>query len=89
MTDTPSAVRSLSGIKWLTFFMFMMFAMTTDSVGVIIPEVIKEFLFSMTVGGLSTMLRCQALRSQLSFLVIWRTSWDGREPSFWAWFFLR
>ena len=31
--------------------MFMMFAMTTDSVGVIIPEVIKEFRLSMTVGG--------------------------------------
>jgi fucose permease len=31
--------------------MFMMFAMTTDSVGVIIPEVIKEFHLSMTVAG--------------------------------------
>ncbi len=38
-------------IKWLTFLMFMMFAMTTDSVGVIIPEVIKEFRLSMTVAG--------------------------------------
>ena len=28
-----------------------MFAMTTDSVGVIIPEIIKEFHLSMTVGG--------------------------------------
>ena len=31
--------------------MFMMFAMTTDSVGVIIPEIIKQFHLSMTVGG--------------------------------------
>jgi fucose permease len=31
--------------------MFMMFAMTTDSVGVIIPQVIKEFQLSMTVAG--------------------------------------
>jgi fucose permease len=31
--------------------MFMMFAMTTDSVGVIIPEIIKEFRLSMTVAG--------------------------------------
>jgi len=31
--------------------MFMMFAMTTDSVGVIIPEIIKEFHLSMTVAG--------------------------------------
>jgi fucose permease len=31
--------------------MFMMFAMTTDSVGVIIPEVIKEFDLSMMAAG--------------------------------------
>jgi fucose permease len=41
----------MGSIKWLTFLMFMMFAMTTDSVGVIIPEVIKEFHLSMTVAG--------------------------------------
>src|SRR5579863_5990216 len=49
-----TAVRSPSNmglIKWLTFLMFTMFAMTTDSVGVIIPEVIKEFRLSMTVAG--------------------------------------
>ena len=51
MNSAPRAQRSLSIIKWLTFLMFMMFAMTTDSVGVIIPEVIKEFHLSMTVGG--------------------------------------
>ncbi len=51
MNVAPIAQRNLSTIKWLTFFMFMMFAMTTDSVGVIIPEVIKEFRLSMTVGG--------------------------------------
>ncbi len=51
MKEGASGPQSLSAIKWLTFFMFMMFAMTTDSVGVIIPEVIKEFHLSMTVGG--------------------------------------
>jgi MFS transporter, FHS family, L-fucose permease len=51
MKSAPSAQRNLSIIKWLTCFMFMMFAMTTDSVGVIIPEVVKEFHLSMTVGG--------------------------------------
>ena len=51
MKDNASAVQNLSAIKWLTFLMFMMFAMTTDSVGVIIPEVIKEFHLSMTVAG--------------------------------------
>lgn len=51
MNDTTPARQNLTAIRWLTFFMFMMFAMTTDSVGVIIPEVIKEFHLSMTVGG--------------------------------------
>ena len=43
--------RNLTAIRWLTFLMFTMFAMTTDSVGVIIPEVIKEFRLSMTAAG--------------------------------------
>ena len=47
--DKPSA--NIVIIKSLTFMMFMMFAMTTDSVGVIIPEVIKAFHLSMTAGG--------------------------------------
>ena len=51
MNDIAPAQRSLATIRWLTFFMFMMFAMTTDSVGVIIPQVIKEFRLSMTVAG--------------------------------------
>ena len=51
MKNDGEGRRSLTVIKWLTFFMFMMFAMTTDSVGVIIPEVIKEFHLSMTVAG--------------------------------------
>ena len=51
MKDAAPVRRSLGVIKWLTFFMFMMFAMTTDSVGVIIPQVIKEFHLSMTVAG--------------------------------------
>ncbi len=42
---------NLTAIKWLTFLMFMMFAMTTDSVGKIIPEVVKEFHLSNTAAG--------------------------------------
>jgi FHS family L-fucose permease-like MFS transporter len=38
-------------IRWLTFLMFMMFAMTTDSVGVIIPQIVKEFSLSLTAAG--------------------------------------
>src|ERR1043166_7353522 len=51
MNDTSSSQQNLATIRWLTFLMFMMFAMTTDSVGVIIPEVIKQFRLSMTVAG--------------------------------------
>ena len=41
--DTQFAQKhNLTIIKWLTFMMFMMFAMTNDSVGVIISEVIKS-----------------------------------------------
>jgi fucose permease len=48
---TEAAQQNMTLIKWLTFMMFMMFAMTTDSVGVIIPQVIKEFHLSMTAAG--------------------------------------
>jgi len=42
---------NLKAIKWLTYMMFLMFAMTTDAVGVIIPEIIKEFDLSHTQAG--------------------------------------
>src|SRR6266540_888631 len=42
---------NLTLIKTLTYVMFMMFAMTTDSVGLIIPEVIKTFRLSLTAAG--------------------------------------
>ena len=48
-TSAPAANHLL--IRSLTYTMFMMFAMTTDSVGVIIPEVIRAFHLSMTAGG--------------------------------------
>jgi fucose permease len=38
-------------IKTLTYLMFAMFAMTTDSVGIIIPEIIKEFRLTLTAAG--------------------------------------
>src|SRR5437667_11775445 len=38
-------------IKGLTYAMFMMFAMTTDSVGIIIPEIVKTFRLSLTAAG--------------------------------------
>lgn len=44
-------VHNVALIKWLTCLMFMMFAMTTDAVGSIIPTLIKEFRLSMTAAG--------------------------------------
>ncbi len=42
---------NLTAIKGLTFLMFTMFAMTTDSVGAIIPKVVEEFGLSNTAAG--------------------------------------
>ncbi|MDO7835620.1 MFS transporter [Sphingobium sp. HBC34] len=41
----------MARIRWLTYLMFLMFAMTSESVGVIIPSVIREFNLGMTAGG--------------------------------------
>lgn len=38
-------------LKAIVFAMFAMFAMTTDSVGTVIPEVIREFQLGLTAGG--------------------------------------
>jgi len=48
---SESAHQNLVVIRWLTFLMFMMFAMTTDSVGVIIPQIVREFHLSLTAAG--------------------------------------
>src|SRR5438876_6063280 len=42
---------NLALIKTLTYVMFMMFAMTTDSVGLIIPEIIRTFRLTLTAAG--------------------------------------
>lgn len=38
-------------LKGLTYVMFAMFAMTTDSVGIIIPQIVKTFRLSLTSAG--------------------------------------
>ena len=50
MQQTGSSVEhaSLVRIKWLTYMMFFVFAMTSDAVGVIIPELIKTYDLSLT-----------------------------------------
>src|ERR1051325_5897394 len=42
---------NMAGLKILTYLMFAMFAMTTDSVGIIIPEIIKTFRLTLTAAG--------------------------------------
>jgi fucose permease len=51
MTPAATDRRNLAVVKALTYAMFAMFAMTTDSVGIIIPEVIRTFNLSLTAGG--------------------------------------
>ncbi len=51
-TNTTGSKSNLTLIKWLTYLMFMMFAMTTDAVGEIIKEVMKQFDLSMSAAGL-------------------------------------
>lgn len=51
-TRTATADRhNLAVVKALTYVMFAMFAMTTDSVGIIIPEVVRTFRLSLTAAG--------------------------------------
>src|SRR5215467_3525678 len=42
---------NMSVLKALTYLMFAMFAMTTDSVGIIIPEIVRTFHLSLTAAG--------------------------------------
>jgi fucose permease len=51
VTNTGVDRRNMAAIKGLTYVMFAMFAMTTDSVGLIIPEVIRTFGLSLTAAG--------------------------------------
>jgi fucose permease len=51
MTTTRVRNQNLAIVKTLTYLMFAMFAMTTDSVGVIIPAVIRTLRLSLTAAG--------------------------------------
>ena len=48
---SPTGRSNMAAIKALTYMMFAMFAMTTDSVGIIIPEIVKTFRLSLTAAG--------------------------------------
>jgi fucose permease len=47
----PVSRGNLAVVKTLTYAMFAMFAMTTDSVGLIIPEIVKTFRLTLTAAG--------------------------------------
>jgi len=51
MTSRAGNQRNLAVVKTLTYAMFAMFAMTTDSVGLIIPEIVKQFRLTLTAAG--------------------------------------
>jgi FHS family L-fucose permease-like MFS transporter len=55
-------------IKWLTYIMFLIFAMTTDSIGKIIPVVI-QFSLSMTMAGLLHVVMDQFSLSMMAGLL--------------------
>lgn len=52
MTNIQTNEKNLALVRWLTYLMFMMFAMTSDSVGEIIKEVKREFDVSNTEASL-------------------------------------
>src|SRR5438477_12048551 len=47
----PGSRSNMTALKILTYVMFAMFAMTTDSVGIIIPQIVKTFSLSLTAAG--------------------------------------
>src|SRR4026208_1741055 len=51
VTRGPGQTTNMAVVKMLTYLMFAMFAMTTDSVGIIIPEIIRAFGLSLTAAG--------------------------------------
>jgi fucose permease len=51
VTHNADTRRNMAVVKTLTYLMFAMFAMTTDSVGLIIPEIIRTFQLSLTAAG--------------------------------------
>jgi len=44
----PLSSSAFTQVKWMTCLMFFVFAMTTDAVGVIIPQVVAQFQLSLT-----------------------------------------
>lgn len=50
-TYDPRTTHNDRLVRWLTCLMFFTFAMTTDAVGGVIPEIVREFALSMTAAS--------------------------------------
>jgi fucose permease len=50
-TGTPSLANGRSGLLWVLFLSYFTFGMITNVLGVIIPEVIKQYSLSMFAAG--------------------------------------
>src|SRR4051812_34598492 len=51
MTTDAMDARATQVTRWLTCLMFFTFAMTTDAVGSVIPNVIREYGLSLTAAS--------------------------------------
>src|SRR6476661_1863016 len=71
---------NMAVLKTLTYLMFAMFAMTTDSVGLIIPEIIKTFRLSLTAAG-SFQYATMAGIALAGFLLGHLADWYGRKST--------
>ncbi len=49
--EADNDARNITLIKWLTYLMFLMFAMTSDAVGSVIPKIIEEFRLSLKAAS--------------------------------------
>jgi fucose permease len=78
--DETGSARNANLIRWLTCLMFFTFAMTTDAVGSVIPEIIDEFrlnLKSASAFQYATMAGIAAGALLLGFLA----DFAGRKPT--------
>jgi fucose permease len=64
MMKPMATEQSMTGIKALTFVMFMMFAIQTDSVVIIIPEIVKTFRLSLTCSAIKELQSSRSLSSE-------------------------
>src|SRR5438105_7124197 len=71
---------NMAVLKTLTYLMFAMFAMTTDSVGIIIPEIIKTFHLSLTAAG-AFQYATMAGIALAGFLLGYLADRYGRKPT--------